>query len=69
MSGIFSKPKAPTYEPAPGPSAPVEEATFKPGGEEDTDSNVKKRKMGKKRLQIPTGTTTTATSGSGVGGI
>jgi hypothetical protein len=69
MSGIFSKPKTPTYEPAPGPSAPVEEATFQPGGEKDTDSKVKKRKLGKKRLQIPTGTATTTTSGSGIGGL
>ena len=68
MSGIFSKPKTTSYEPAPEPSAAVEEATFKPGGE-DSENDVKKRKMGKKRLQIPTATTTTATTGSGVGGI
>jgi hypothetical protein len=69
MSGIFSKPKTQSYTPAPEPSASVEEATFQPGGEDEKDNDVKKRKMGKKRLQIPTGTTTTTTSGSGVGGI
>jgi hypothetical protein len=65
MGGIFSKPKAPAYVPPPAPSAPVEEATFKPGANEN-DTNVNRRKMGKKRLQIPSGTTTTATTASGL---
>ena len=65
MGGLFSKPKVSTPTPM-APSAPVEEATFKPGGEEDTDSKVKKRKAGKKRLQIPTGTASTSTGGTGL---
>jgi len=69
MSGIFSKPKAPAYVPPPAPSAPVEEATFTPGAEEDKDTAVKKRKIGKKRLQIPSGSTTTATTSTGLGGL
>ena len=69
MSGIFSKPKAPAYVPPPAPTAPIEEATFKPGAEEDKDGAVKKRKLGKKRLQIPTATTTTAPTSTGLGGM
>jgi hypothetical protein len=64
MGGLFSS-KAPAYTPPPPPAAPVEEATFKPGGD-NTDTNVTKRKLGKKRLQIPAGTTTTATTASGL---
>jgi hypothetical protein len=64
MGSLFG---AKTVAPA-GPIAPaaaIEEATFKPGAE-DTETEVKKKKAGKKRLQIPVGQTTTATSGSGL---
>ena len=67
MGGIFGSKKATVATPV-APAAPVEEATFEPGSEE-TDTDIKKKKMGKKRLQIPAGTSTTAdTSGSGLGG-
>lgn len=65
MGGIF-KPKAPAYTPPPAPSAPVEEATFEPGGETNEEKNKKTAKLGKKRLQVPT---TTATTGTGLGGV
>ena len=61
MSGIFSKPKTAEYTPAPGPSAPVEEATFEPGGETNEEKKKKTAKLGKKRLQVPTMTATTGT--------
>lgn len=65
MGGIFSKPKAPAYTPPPPPTAPVEEATFQAGSDK-TDTQRAKMKLGKKRLQIPLGTTTTASTGTGV---
>ena len=65
MGGLFGSSKPATYTP-PTPSAPTEEATFTPGGEGETDSEIKKRKLGKKILQIPKGTTTTAATGSGL---
>lgn len=53
MSGIFSKPKVPEYTPPPPPSPPTEDATFKPGGDDEGRLlELKKRKTGKKRLQI-----------------
>lgn len=64
MSGIFGSSKPATPEPV-APAAPIEEATFEPGAEKD-DTQLKKKKMGKKRLQIPLGSTTTATTGTGV---
>lgn len=64
MGSLFSsKPKV--VAPVP-PAAPVEEATFDPGSAQ-SDTDIRKKKLGKKRLQIPTGTTTTATTGTGVG--
>ena len=65
MGGIFSKPKAPVYTPPPPPAAPVEEATFQ-AGKSDKETDLNKKKLGKKRLQIPLGTTTTASTGTGV---
>lgn len=64
MGGLFGS-KTPAPVTPPPPAAPIEEATFQPGAEEK-DSDVKIKKMGKKRLQIPAGTTTTATTTSGI---
>lgn len=64
MGGLFGS-KAPAPVTPPPPAAPIEEATFQPGAEEKT-TDVTKRKLGKKRLQIPTGTTTTAATTSGL---
>ena len=65
MGSLFKSPKPQVVAPVP-PSAPVEEATFDPGSAQ-SDTDIRKKKLGKKRLQIPTGTTTTATAGTGVG--
>ena len=52
-SSIFGS-KSPTPTPAPPPAAPVEEAVFKPGGEDEGGrKELKKLAAGKKRLQIP----------------
>ncbi len=52
MGGLFhSKTPAPT--PPTPPAAPVEEATFKPGGDDKSRESLKKKAFGKKRLQIP----------------
>lgn len=68
MGGLFSKPKAPPeVTPPPAPTPPVEEAKFEPGTEKLNEKD--KKKIGKKTLQIPQGTTTTATAGTGLGGI
>ena len=64
MGSLFGV-KAPTVTPPPPPAAPVEAATFKPGGSDKTDTQVKQNKLGKKKLQIPN-VATTATTGSGV---
>lgn len=55
MGGLFSSPKAPPpAPPAPPPSAPVEEATFNPGEEnEKREKKLTAVKKGKSRLQIP----------------
>lgn len=53
MGGLFGAPKAPTPPPPIPPQAPVEEATFKPGGDEESRSKLSKVAAGKKRLQIP----------------
>lgn len=46
--------KAPKAIPPIPPQAPVEEAAFKPGGDQDEDrKKLKKTAEGKKRLQIP----------------
>lgn len=53
MGSLFSS-KTPTVTPATPPAAPVEEATFKPGGEDEgSREELKKKATGKKRLQIP----------------
>jgi len=53
MGGLFSS-KTPAPTPPTPPSAPVEEAMFKPGGEDETSrGDVRKKATGKKRLQIP----------------
>jgi len=53
MGGLFSS-KTPAPTPPPAPSAPVEEAEFKPGGTDETNrEDVRKKALGKKRLQIP----------------
>jgi len=61
MAGLFKSPKVNTPVPI-APQAPIEEATFKPGGDK-TDEQVKRIKQGKKKLQIPL----VAASGTGVG--
>ena len=54
MGSIFGGSKPAQPEAPPPPSAPVEEAEFKPGSEDDgTREDVKKIASGKKRLQIP----------------
>ena len=52
MGSLFSSP-APKPLPPQKPVAPVEEATFQPGGDDEGRENLKKRAMGKKKLQIP----------------
>ena len=53
MGSLFGS-KTPAPTPPPAPSAPVEEAEFKPGGEDETmREDVRKKALGKKRLQIP----------------
>ena len=52
MGGLFSS-KTPTPTPPTPPAAPVEEATFKPGGDDKSREALKKKASGKKRLQIP----------------
>jgi len=53
MGNLFSS-KTPTPTPPTPPAAPVEEATFKPGGDDDKSrASLKKKASGKKRLQIP----------------
>jgi len=53
MGSLFgSKPPAPATPIA--PAATVEEATFKPGGEDEgSRKELKQKAAGKKRLQIP----------------
>jgi len=67
MGSLFSSPKSTVIDAVP-PAAPIEEATFDPGSAE-SDTDIKKKKMGKKILQIPSGTTTTATAATGLGGV
>ena len=64
MGGLFG-PKAPEVAAPIAPAAPVQEATFQAGVDE-TDTAIKKKKAGKKILQIPTGTTTTAPVATGL---
>ena len=52
MGGLFSS-RTPTPTPPTPPAAPVEEATFKPGGDDKSRESLKKKAFGKKRLQIP----------------
>lgn len=53
MGSLFSS-KTPAPTPAAPPAAPVEEAVFKPGGEDEGGrKELKKLAAGKKRLQIP----------------
>jgi len=49
MGNLFSS-KTPTPTPPTPPAAPVEEATFKPGGDDDKSrASLKKKASGKKR--------------------
>lgn len=53
MGNLFGS-KTPTPLPPPKPTAPLEEATFKPGGdEEDGRKKLNTLAKGKKKLQIP----------------
>ncbi len=53
MGSLFSS-KTPAPTPSAPPAAPVEEAVFKPGGEDEgSRKELKKLASGKKRLQIP----------------
>ena len=64
MGGIFSSKSPPAPAPAAPPAAPVEEATFKPGGEDEASrEKLQKMAKGKKRLQIPLSGGTTAKAG------
>ena len=60
--GKSSKPPTPT--PPPPPPAPVETATFEANEEAPDARNLKAKREGKKRLQIPT---SSATTGTGLG--
>lgn len=54
MGNLFGGGSSPTPTPPPAPSAPVEEATFKPGGDDEQGrKKLKTIAKGKKRLQIP----------------
>ena len=64
MSGLFGG-KTPTPAAPIPPAAPVEEATFKVGGDDEGRDDLKKRAQGKKRLQIPL-TKGKASSGLGI---
>jgi len=52
MGGLFSS-SAPAPSLPTAPAAPVEEATFKPGGDEKGRKKLKTVAAGKKKLQIP----------------
>ena len=53
MGGLFGS-KTPSVPEPTIPTAPAEEATFKPGGSDDVGrKQLKKLATGKKRLQIP----------------
>jgi len=53
IKDIFSPPKAPKPTTI-APQAPVEEARFKPGGDDDLSrKRLKQLSAGKRRLQIP----------------
>jgi len=54
MGGIFGGGSTPTPTQPTAPAAPVEEATFKPGGDDENGrKKLKTIASGKKRLQIP----------------
>ena len=54
MGGIFGGGSSPTPTQPTAPAAPVEEATFKPGGDDEKGrKKLKTIASGKKRLQIP----------------
>lgn len=58
MGGLFgSKPDTPAPIP---PAAPVEQATFQPGGADQTTKDMKAKAQGKKKLQVPVTDTNTA---------
>lgn len=65
MGGLFA-PKTPAPITPPPPAAPIEQATFQAGGSAG-DKDIKKKKLGKKVLQIPLGSVT-ASSGLNTGG-
>ena len=52
MGNLFGSSK-PTPIPPPKPVAPLEEATFQPGGDDEGRKELKTLSKGKKRLQIP----------------
>jgi hypothetical protein len=64
MGSLFGS-KSPAPTPPIPPAAPVEEATFKAGGDDEGRGDLKKRAQGKKRLQIPL-TKGKASSGLGI---
>ena len=54
MGGIFGGGSTPAPTQPTAPAAPVEEATFKPGGDDEKGrKKLKTIASGKKRLQIP----------------
>lgn len=62
--GGGGKSTPPKPSPPPPPPAPVEEATFQANEESPDARNLKAKREGKKRLQIPT---SSATTGTGLG--
>jgi len=53
MGSLFSS-RTPAPTPPTPPAAPVEEAMFRPGGDDTANrEDVRKKAMGKRRLQIP----------------
>mgnify|MGYP001256876635 CR=1 FL=1 len=67
MGGLFSTPSAPVTPVPEAAVSPVEEATFVQAGDQNKDTALMKKKLGKRALQIPgVNTTTTASTATGV---